>query len=142
MWNIVGHWSYSGDPAASDKDAVRFIVGDVDDTDQLVSDEEINFALVEENDNLGAAALVCEHLSARFSREADKTISASGGLNTNSALSQRASAFAELGRRLRVQTAENVSPYLGGSSQSDKAAVSSNTDRVPSAFVIGQFDNQ
>ena len=36
---IGGNWTYSGNPAASDKDAVRFLVGDTNTSDQLVSDE-------------------------------------------------------------------------------------------------------
>ena len=34
-------WTYSGDPAANARDSIRFLVGDTDTNDQLVSDEEI-----------------------------------------------------------------------------------------------------
>jgi hypothetical protein len=30
-------WSYSGDPSSSSTDAVRFLVGDTDTNDQLIS---------------------------------------------------------------------------------------------------------
>src|SRR6185312_7119498 len=38
-------WTYSGDPRASDKDAVRFWMGDTDPTDKQVMDGEINYGL-------------------------------------------------------------------------------------------------
>ena len=34
-------WTYSGDPATNARDSIRFLVGDTDTNDQLVSDEEI-----------------------------------------------------------------------------------------------------
>ena len=36
-------WSYSGDPASSDRDAIRFYIGDTDTTLQLLQDEDIDF---------------------------------------------------------------------------------------------------
>ena len=35
-------WEYQG-PSASDKDEVRFLIGDTDVEDQLLSDEEIQY---------------------------------------------------------------------------------------------------
>ena len=34
-------WTYSGDPSSSARDAIRFLVGDTDTNDQLVTNEEI-----------------------------------------------------------------------------------------------------
>ena len=53
-------WTYSGDPATSDKDAVRFLTGDTDAGDQLASDEEIAYALSQRPDVRLAAAVVCD----------------------------------------------------------------------------------
>jgi len=36
-------WTYSGNPANSSSDAVRFLIGDTDTTDQLISNEEIAY---------------------------------------------------------------------------------------------------
>ena len=38
-------WNYSGDPSLSSRDAVRFLIGDTDPNDPLVTDEEIAYAL-------------------------------------------------------------------------------------------------
>src|SRR6185295_13153474 len=40
-----GHWIYPGDPLTDDRAEVRFLIGDTQSTDQLLSDEEINAAL-------------------------------------------------------------------------------------------------
>ncbi len=38
-------WSYSGNPANSALDEARFILGDTDDKDPVLSDEELNFMI-------------------------------------------------------------------------------------------------
>jgi len=42
-------WTYTADPSSSSKDAVRYLIGDVNEADQLVQDEEIYFNLAEVN---------------------------------------------------------------------------------------------
>lgn len=73
-------WSYSGDPSASDLDEVRFHLQDTDTTDQLMSDEEIQFTIDKWVDvvgtNLWAAAICAETLAAKFAREV--SVSADG----------------------------------------------------------------
>lgn len=51
--------TYSGDPANSKKDNVRFVLGDTDTSFALLTDEEINFALMQKEDNVMAAAIIC-----------------------------------------------------------------------------------
>lgn len=66
-------WSYSGDPADSNLDAVRFYVQDTDPEDQLISDEEIEFLIAQwgpiYGSNLWNASMVAEAISAKFARE-------------------------------------------------------------------------
>jgi hypothetical protein len=62
-------YSYSGDPATSDRDAVRYEVGDTNEKIHLVQDEEINYALIKEGTILKAAARIAEGLAARYARE-------------------------------------------------------------------------
>ena len=40
-------YTFSGDPAASDVDAVRVLLSDTDSTDVLLTDETINWLLAE-----------------------------------------------------------------------------------------------
>jgi len=102
-------WSYSGDPASSDKDAVRFEVGDTDHNDQLLQDGEIEYAISLEPSLLAAAARCCEVLARRFSRQADFRL----GPQAVSA-SQRAEAFAARAKELRTKAASLGGIYVGG----------------------------
>ncbi len=129
-------WSYSGDPSASDKDAVRWFSGDRFTSDQLVSDEEIAFTLTLEPDSRLAAAEVCEALAAGFRREAD----ASDGDLSESA-SQKAKAFEAQAIRLRKMAKLTAAPIFGGLSISEKRTLREDTDLIQPSFTIGQFDN-
>ena len=144
-WEIVGDAFYGG-PAASAKDRVRFEVGDTDRTEWLVSDAEIAYALTTySNDSLQAAAAIADHIAARFSREADKTVSVPGGTSTTHALSQRARSFLALAARLRERSALTgsagvASCYGGGLSEDEKDTDAADTDLVQPAFQSGMFD--
>jgi hypothetical protein len=70
-------WSYSGDPSASDLDAVRFYVQDIVDTRQLISDEELQFLIDQwgpvKDSNLYTAGVAAEVLAAKFAAEVNVT---------------------------------------------------------------------
>jgi len=83
-------WSYNTS-LATDKDKVRFYIGDTDQTDQLLQDEEISFLLTEMSNVLLAAAHAAKAVAAKFSRQADK---AAGDLRVS--LSQKAQAYMSL----------------------------------------------
>lgn len=54
---ITGTWSYSGDPSVSTRDALRFRIGDTSDSAPLLGDAELDFLLVEYDDEVGNAAV-------------------------------------------------------------------------------------
>jgi hypothetical protein len=66
-------WSYSGDPADSPLDEVRFLVMDTDTLDQLISDEEIEYIIATWAPVYGSplmyASMVAESIAAKFARE-------------------------------------------------------------------------
>lgn len=133
-------WSYTGNPADSDKDYVRFLIGDTISADELLQDEEIIAVLGVESNVTLAAAIAAESIAAKFSREADTTMG-----KTRLAHQQKAEAYLELAKRLRKQSkitaAFNAIPYAGGISQGDKELVEQNTDRVEPIFEKDQFKN-
>lgn len=90
-------WSYSGDPADDDLNATRFLIGDTDSSDQLVSDEEIEFLISSEDSVYLAAATALEALSSKFARE--NSISGDG----LSVSAQRSQAFQQRAVELRKQ---------------------------------------
>jgi hypothetical protein len=67
-------WSYSGDPNKSPLDRVRFLCGDTDINDQLLSDEEINFLLSIRSTPERAAEDACIAIMAKLAREVDYAI--------------------------------------------------------------------
>lgn len=66
-------WSYSGDPLDSVLDEVRFLVGDTDAEDQLITDEEVEYLITRWNPIYGStimvAAMAAEAIAAKFARE-------------------------------------------------------------------------
>jgi hypothetical protein len=72
-------WTYTEDPASSEVDEVRFLVGDTDDAEELVQDEEIEYQLVMWPKPAGkpawlAAAAVCDAIAGQFARRAQRAI--------------------------------------------------------------------
>lgn len=90
-------WSYSGDPSTTPKDKVRFLIGDTEQNDPLLQDEEINFALTLTSDDAAKAAVkCCEAALAKVSKSVDYEI----GPESVKA-SQRAEGLKDLLRRLK-----------------------------------------
>lgn len=138
-----GHWTYTGDPSSSDRDAVRFKVGDTDDQDGLVADEEIDHLLTAEGSVTSAAAAVCEHLARRFARFASKSVSAPGGFSASVSYDQRSRAYADLAVKLREEAGRVATfAYAGGISLADKETLDNDTDRLPPFVTEDQFINQ
>lgn len=67
-------WSYSGDPSASDKDHIRYIIGDTKESMPLLSDEEIMFEFAKKMD-VKLSALECvDRIIASLAQEVSYTI--------------------------------------------------------------------
>lgn len=68
-----GTWTYSGDPSASTRDAVRFWMQDVDESLPLMSDAEVDYLVSQYYDVYGSAiyvaAVACEVLAAKMARQ-------------------------------------------------------------------------
>ena len=90
-------WSYSGDPATGHKDAVRFYVGDIDPSIQLLQDEDIYFLIGKwmpvYNSDLMVAAAAAEIIANHFAREV--TVSADGVSVGSDALQQKYDTLAQ-----------------------------------------------
>lgn len=108
-------WTYSGNPAASDRDWIRFTLQDTT-PPGLLQDEEIDAILTEHGgDKHMAAAALADALAMRFAMQASYSVE---GLREE--LSQRAQIYASMAQRLRqraslrravpVSTADNTRP--------------------------------
>ena len=139
-------WTYSGDPSANARDAIRFLIGDTDTTDQLLSDEEIAWVNSEASGtSTGTTALYdaayrcCLTIASKLAREADKQI---GDLSVS--MSQRAKAYREQASSLKERSGREGGvpiPYAGGITISDKEIDEENSDIFRTWFSSGQFEN-
>lgn len=133
-------WTYSGNPASSTLDEVRFLSGDTLTTDQLVTNEEIAWALTKFTNPQIAAAACCRSIAAKFARQCD-TKNASLSISA----SQRATAFLDLAKKLDPLGLSDSSPgepypYFGGLSHAEKDTLSQDVDAVQPSFKLGQDD--
>lgn len=132
-------WSYGGDPSANTKDEVRYLSGCNISTNQLVQDEEINYALAEYSDPKLAAALVLRALANQFSRETDYR---EGDIAQSA--SKIAEAFAKRANELDPGGITLGTPlalvYFGGLSKTEKETLNENTDAVQPSFYRGMND--
>ena len=139
-------WTYSGDPATNARDSIRFLVGDTDTNDQLVTDEEIAWTNNQvtgsdtaTTDLYTVAYRVMLAIASKFSRLANQAI---GDMRVD--LSQKADNARTQAEQLRVLAGrENLVPvpYAGGISVTDKQIDRDNADRVDPFFTSAQFAN-
>ena len=118
---------------------VRTLVGDVDSTNPLLSDEVINFFISEASDNIYTAAyLSANAIQAKFARFADTTIES---VSVN--YSQKALQYAALARDLKAHAEMNdiSSPSVLGVSIDGMSAQEENEDRVKDKFTMDRFSN-
>lgn len=127
-------WSYYA--GGGTRDWIRFVIGDTDEDDELLQDEEIDAALSNEGNKYAAAAICADAIAAKFAREADKTV---GPLSISA--SQKGERYLKLADKLRKQTGRRVAAWAGGISESEKRTAESDTDRVDTSFKRGQFDS-
>jgi hypothetical protein len=130
-------WSYSGDPSANDRDAVRFLITDTDSADPLVGDEELEWLLTRHGSVNSAAVEACRQISRQFARAA--TGKQVGDLRLE--FRTRAKDFADLADRLEAAGALVVSGKAGGISVSRKRTVEADSDRTTPSFRRGLHDH-
>lgn len=136
-------WTYSCDPAASDKDAVRWKVGDTDPDDPIVQDEEIQYELTKFAGDprliIKAAINVAKGIAAKFAKQSTYRIG-----QVSETLSRKAEAYerlvVELTDELTISARRAVLPAMVAHSKSLKAAQESDSDRVQPGIRVGMDD--
>jgi len=133
-------WTYAGTPgeATADelRDAVRFRIGDTDETDKQITDEEIAYLLDQSGDSVAVASIqAIVSLISKYSRQADVRMG-----KTAIRAGQRASAYRSLLAQMRMEQTILASVFAGGLTKSGKDSMASDTDAVQPAFSVGQDD--
>ena len=131
-------WTYSGDPSSSTRDAVRFLIGDTDTNDQLISNEEINYFVVEFNNARRSASEAARSIAAKFARLMNRSI---GGLSADFSAKYRQ--YLELADNLIAkEEMRPVSLYISGYTKSEKELVELDDDRESTFSRKGIMDNK
>lgn len=124
------------DPAASDINAVRFLLGDMDESAPQLTVAEITFALDQASDNTTTAAAICARaLAARYARMVDTKFE-----TVESSYSQLRTNYEALARQLTAQAKRDGGiglPIAGGISRADVESGDADTDRVRPFFRDG-----
>lgn len=123
-------WTYT-DPSASAKDAVRLTIGDTDAKRPLLFDEEIQFYLDNNNQNVSATALLgVEAIIAKLSQLCDQSVG-----SVSKSYSQVRDGYYRLRQNLRTRAAYRGGiPLAGGLSRTEAYNEERNPDRVRPQF--------
>ena len=95
-------FTYSGDPSASNLDEVRFLIGDTNESDSELQDEEIYYLLTTWGSPYNAAIAACEIISGRYADRTNYSRSI-GDLSISESYGASAAEFRQLANRLRAQ---------------------------------------
>lgn len=131
-------WSYSGDPSRSATDATRFLIGDTDAAEPLLTDLEIQYFLNLYNQvPLNAGIRCCETIMTKFARQADESVG-----SVRITFSQRSKAYANMRDELQRRVAiEGATPFCGGISRTQVQQTEQNSDRVRPDFTKHMMEN-
>jgi hypothetical protein len=125
---------------STDKDKVRFYLGDTDVTNtelRKVTNEEILAILAIYPNPIKTAIVIAESLSARYSAYSDESV---GDISVS--YGQVAKNYQDLAARLGMRlTTESGGIVAGGLSQSAKDALAENSDAVSPAFTKELHNN-
>lgn len=124
---------YSGDPSSSDRDAVRFLIGDTDADAEQLTDAEIDYLLEQFISPPMAALAAVDGLIAKYSRLVNRSI---GSLRID--YGSRYKNYIDLRKHLADGIGVSLPiPYAGGLTVGDKLANEANTGRVQPRFTRG-----
>lgn len=129
-------WSYD-ESLPTDRDKVRFRIGDIDTEEQLLSNETLDTLLVIRNDVVLASIDAVEGILAKFAREIDRQALGLGGPRSQKTLHYR-----ELLKELRAQAARgSTGIFFGGGSVAAKTSILNDTDKPKAPFRLNQWQN-
>lgn len=128
--------TYSGDPENSDSDKVRFLIGDTDNDDLLLSDTEIS-SLLQNRSPKQAAIAAAKRIAAQFSRLASQRLG-----DYAEEAQQKADNYRQLVEELREEVGgQSGQEATAAIFESEKDELKDTDDWVEPRFSTGQFDS-
>jgi hypothetical protein len=140
-------WSYSAaalntTTASGRLNASRLLIGDTDTNDQQLQDEEINFALTENGNNVYlASAYCCRLLASKYARLVDTQLDGALQAKFSDRSKHYNLLYAQLVDQAKKVGGRALGVFGGGISITDMETVEANPDRLKPAFKVGQFSN-
>ena len=129
-------WSYD-DSLPTDRDKVRFRIGDTDSEEELLSNETLDALLVIRNDVVLASIDAVQAILAKFAREIDRQALGLGGPR-----SQKTTHYENLLKVLRAEADKgSTGVFYGGATIAAKQAALADTTKPRPPFRIDQFNN-
>jgi hypothetical protein len=131
--------TYSGDPASSAKDAVRFLIGDTDPCNFFLQNAEIEYVLKQFNNTPLNAAIPCVNaIIAKLSRLVDESVG-----QVRISFNQKAKAYRTMLQDLRNQlAASDALPYAGGVTVADVIATRNDATLTKPDFTKHMMTNR
>jgi len=125
------------DPSTIDKDKIRLLVGDTDESDFYLHDGEITWLLTDNGTINATASEACKAIAAKLARKVSQNV---GGVALQA--QQRFEHYMQLADEYTAnQASDAVSPYLGGYKRSLKDAIEEDSDREKIFGRKGVHDN-
>jgi len=135
-------WTYSGNPASSTRDLVRFLISDTDVDDQLLSNEELDYLVTVWSDGFAAAIAAVRQLIAQAARSytTSRTV---GSVSISENPQQRVDQWMRLLSSLQLQRMSQFSALPVVNANAIIPTVDKDLDdEAGTDFVIGQMDNR
>jgi hypothetical protein len=136
-------FTYTGDPSVSNRDKVRFLIGDTLPADPHFQDEEIAYMLSEWGDVYDAARAAAEVLAGRYAHKA-QTSKSVGDLSISETYSSASEAFRTLARDIFEQKKRKTGsdkPIVRVNANSLKNSSQRSYDERTTDFFVGMQDN-
>ena len=116
-------FTWTGDPANSTLEAIRWYIDDTASSNAKFQDAEINYAYDTEYSVLGAAALLCEKLAAKYAGEANRSL---GPMSIS--LSNLSSQYEKKAQMFRRRKSAYATPYAANISSTDEETWENDSD--------------
>ena len=134
-------FTYSNDPSTSTRNKVRFLINDVDSTDALFNDAELDYLIAEWVDVYETCRAACETLVARFSRLADSTSKSVGDISVSESYAAKGKEYQDLANSFLARKLRKAPPTMWANTDAIKSTDDKTTSDFNTDFVVGQMDN-
>jgi hypothetical protein len=131
-------WTY--DPSQLPTSTLYQVRAEIQDTNinnQMLLDEEINYAISSERNMWSAAARCCEMIARRLLMKADPKL----GRAMQVVYSKAAMQYFGMARMLRSKAMGTVAPYVGGMTVNDKETIGEDSSLVAPMFSKTMMEN-